>query len=96
MSKRSEFSAPKGLSKDAQRLWLEISLKWTLTSETAELLAIAVHAKTRAEGLRALLATEGLVVRDRPGAAPRAHPALKGLKESEDTLIRALRAMGLE
>jgi hypothetical protein len=94
--KKAHHAPPKGLTVEAERFWREIAGRWTLNSETTELLNIGAQAKARAERLRAVLETDGMIVRSRTGAVPRPHPALKALKEAEDTVIRAMRAMGLE
>lgn len=94
--KKAHHGPPTGLTADAERFWREIAARWTLNSEGTELLNIATQAKARAERLRVVLEADGLVVRSRAGAAPRSHPAMKALKEAEDTCIRAMRAMGLE
>jgi hypothetical protein len=94
--KKSAHVPPKGLTQDAERFWREIAGRWTLNSETTELLNIAAQGKARAERLRLVLEADGMIVRSRAGAVPRPHPGLKALKEAEDTVIRAMRAMGLE
>jgi P27 family predicted phage terminase small subunit len=92
---RAKYSPPAGLSTSVRRFWNEIATNWTLNAETAELLGLACHAKERARLARLVLQKEGLTITTRGGGI-RAHPAAKILKEAEDTMMRALRAMGLE
>ena len=67
-------SGPIALSEEAQRLFDSVNQKWSLTPPVEALLRLVCEAMTKREICDAIVAREGLTVRDAKGAA-KEHPA---------------------
>jgi hypothetical protein len=85
---------PSHLTARSQQLWAELVVGQVTTPERRTLLQAALEDLDRVDEIRALLATEGLLMPSKRGL-PRPHPALKLEAEARRRFISAWRALQL-
>ena len=92
---------PKGLSKDAKRIWKQICSTWDLAESPDALLILrtGLEAFDRLQQARAVLDTEGVTitnVTEKGEERIQKHPALEAEKSARGGLLQAFRMLGLE
>jgi P27 family predicted phage terminase small subunit len=86
---------PKAFTVEASRLWRAVTEEWELDPAALVLLDAACRSLMRARQAQALLAKEGLVLRDRHGQA-RPHPAAAVERDAHGMMLRFLKGLGLD
>ena len=88
--------APKGLSAAARGWWRKLTAEYAIEDDGGRLLLEqALRSFDRAEAARALLDTDGVVVRDRWGQQ-KPHPAASIERDARAGMLSALRQMNLD
>ena len=82
--------APAQLSEKSKKLWRALNQEFDFTTETAELLILALENLDLGDRARALLRREGLVLNGRK------HPASDAVKLHDGLALRTFRQLGLD
>lgn len=93
--KRRTPTPPDHLSSATTAWWKAVHQEFDLDPHHVHLLRLACEALDRAEGARAILATEGVTFRDDRGN-PRAHPAVAIERDARIAFARLLRELDLD
>jgi P27 family predicted phage terminase small subunit len=88
-------SAPPHLSEEAQGHWRRITQLYDLDAASLPILEGGLEAFDRMREAQAILATEGIVITDRFGQRKQ-HPATLVERDAKATLLRNLKALGLD
>jgi phage terminase small subunit len=83
------------LLREADDLWRVVTRDWLLDEAALAVLATACRALTQDLQAAALVAKEGLVVRDRWGQA-KPNPAVAIRRDAQSTFLRAMKELGLD
>ena len=94
MKKRGP-SPPSHLSADARTWWRSVTTDYQLEPHHLHLLRLACEAMDRCEQARAILAVEGITVKDDRGNS-RAHPAIGIEKDARTAVSRLVRELDLD
>jgi P27 family predicted phage terminase small subunit len=86
---------PKQLSREAKAWWKKIVAQWHLDDPALLILEGTLESFDRMRQAQALLAAEGLVVKDRFGQ-PKQHPASLVERDAKQAVLRGLKALGLD
>lgn len=86
---------PKRLSREAKKWWTRILEGWDLDDAALMILESALDAFDTMRAAQALVAKDGLVSTDRFGQV-KAHPATLIERDAKATLLRHLKALGLD
>jgi phage terminase small subunit len=87
--------APVGYTPEARRLWHRVLHGWDLDAAALAILDTACRGLMRVRQAQTLLATDGIVVKDRFGQ-DKAHPAAAIEHAAAQTMLRNLRALNLD
>lgn len=94
--KNSTPSPPKGLSREACRWWRRLSGEYEIGDDAGRLiLATALEAFDRMREAQAILAADGLSIKDRFGQV-KAHPICVVERDSRAQMLAALKALNLD
>jgi len=94
MSKTNTPQPPKHLSASAKRFWLSVVDAFDIEGHTLDLLEAACTQLQRAEEARAIIAKEGMVVKDR-FEQPKQHPGVELERQAHLAFLRIGRELGL-
>lgn len=87
---------PKGLSREAGRWWRRLTTEYEIGDDAGRLiLATALEAFDRMRQAQAVLATDGLLIKDRFGQI-KAHPLCVVERDSRAQMMAALKALNLD
>ena len=94
--KNSPQKPPKGLSREAARWWRRLTTEYEIGDNAGRLiLTMAMEAFDRMRQAQAVLATDGLVVKDRFDQV-KTHPVAVVERDSRAQMLAALRALNLD
>lgn len=86
---------PKGLSREARRIWKEVIEGWELDTRSLTLLRVACESFDDMESARKEINQEGLIIKA-PSGQKRKNPAVEALKAARDNFLRAWQALNLD
>jgi hypothetical protein len=87
--------APKGLSKEALRLWHSVTKTWVMDGAAYILLANACLALDRLRAAEKIVKRDGCVTRDRFNQVIQ-HPAVRTVAAESGNFLRNLKQLGLD
>jgi P27 family predicted phage terminase small subunit len=91
----TSISPPRPLSQYGRSLWDAIQVEYAISDRAGiELLAQACEELDQIEGLAEDIARDGRVIRVRNGP-PRAHPAIRDVRQGRAVLAKLLKELGL-
>lgn len=95
MTDSTNLKPPKGLSREGAKWWRRILEGWELDDPGLMLLENALTAFDRMREAQKLIRDEGIVTEDRFGQA-KPHPATTIERDAKQTMLRNLKAVGLD
>ena len=94
--KNSPIKPPKTLSREACRWWRRLTSEYEIGDDAGRLiLATALEAFDRMRQAQAVLATDGLSIKDRFGQV-KSHPLCVVERDSRGQMLAALKALNLD
>jgi P27 family predicted phage terminase small subunit len=93
--KNSPPTPPKHLSAEAQAWWRRLTEQWDLDDPSLLILEGALEAFDRMRAAQAIIAKEGVTCKDRFKQIKQ-HPATLVERDAKATLLRGIKALGLD
>jgi P27 family predicted phage terminase small subunit len=96
MKKGNGHKPPKHLSREAKRIWRDLTGEYVIVDAAGlAILTAGLEAYDRAQGAKSLLDKDGPVFRDRYGQ-PRVHPAASVERDNRAAFLSALKQLNLD